>query len=368
MTGSNAAPSGVYPSISRAGFTQLAGFDSQAAFPPAAQRDAMIIARAPVRVSFLGGGSDFPDHFRQHGGAVLATAINRFAYVTVQPFLQEYFDHKIRLCYRRHEAVNSTDEIQHPAIRATLQKLGISEGLEMHVMADMPARTGLGSSSSFVVAMLQALHAFHGRFRTARDLALEAIDIERHILAEAGGWQDQVIAASGGFSLVRFHRNGSFDVAQIPLPLERVQQLEDHMLLVYTQIQRDSFSVLGQKNPLAKIPKELVLTRMSALAERGVEYLSGDQPIARFGELLHEGWELKKQAGSVTLPQIDAWYEAGLRAGATGGKILGAGQGGFLLFIAEPRFHDAIRAACGGQPVVKVRVNAPGSQVIFSQR
>jgi D-glycero-alpha-D-manno-heptose-7-phosphate kinase len=352
------------------GFPALVAHDdTPAAFPAPTPLDAMIIARAPVRVSFLGGGSDFPDHFNQHGGAVLATAINRFAYVTVQPFLQEYFDHRIRLAYRRNEAVNTAEEIQHPAIRAALKKLGIAGGVEMHVMADMPARTGLGSSSSFVVAMLQALHAFHGRFRTARDLADEAIDIERNILAEAGGWQDQVIAASGGFSLVRFHRNGSYDVTQIPLPLERVHQLEEHMLLVYTQIQRDSFSVLGQsaKNGSAT-DKTRCLCKMAELAERGVEYLSSNRPISQFGELLHEGWELKKQAGSVTLPEIDAWYQAGLKAGATGGKLLGAGQGGFLLFIAEPRHHDAIRRACGNPPVVRVRVNAPGSQVIFSQR
>ncbi len=334
---------------------------------PFASQNPMIIARAPVRVSFLGGGSDFPDHFRQHGGAVLATAINRFAYVTVQPFLQEYFDHKIRLAYRRNEAVNTVEEIQHPAIRAALKKLGIEAGIEMHVMADMPARTGLGSSSSFVVAMLQALHAYGGRYRAARDLADEAIDIERNILAEAGGWQDQIVAATGGFGLTRFHRNGGYDVTQIPLPLERVQQLEEHMLLVYTQIQRDSFSVLGKKNGNQAV-KTQVLCRMSELAERGVECLASDRPIAQFGQLLHEGWELKKQAGAVSLPEIDAWYEAGLKAGATGGKLLGAGQGGFLLFIAEPRFHDAIRKATGGQPTVRVRINAPGSQVIFSQR
>lgn len=341
--------------------------DSPSPFGAPAPLDAMIIARAPVRVSFLGGGTDFPDHFRQHGGAVLATAVNRFAYVTVQPFLQEYFDHSIRLSYRRSEAVNCCDDIQHPAIRAALKKLGIAGGVEMHVMADMPARTGLGSSSSFVVAMLQALHAFHGRFRTAKALADEAIDLERNILAEAGGWQDQIVAASGGFSLVRFNRNGTYDVTQIPLPLERVHQLEEHMLLVYTQIQRDSFSVLGQKTT-DQNQKTKVLCQMSGLAERGVELLSSDQPIARFGELLHEGWELKKQAGSVSLPEIDAWYEAGLKAGATGGKILGAGQGGFLLFIAEPRYHDAIRAACGNPPVVRLQVNAPGAQIIFSQR
>lgn len=337
---------------------------STAAF---AGRDTMVISRAPVRVSFLGGGTDFPDHFRQHGGAVLATAINRYAHVTVQPFLQEYFDHKIRLAYRRSEAVNTTAEIQHPAIRAALEKLGLGSGLEMHVMADMPARTGLGSSSSFVVAMLQALHAHCGRFRSARDLTDEAIDIERNILREAGGWQDQVIAAHGGFSLITFDRNGGYHATQVPLTSERIQALEEHMLLVYTEIQRDSFSVLGQKCAGA-VDKAKVLCRLGELAHLGVDCLTSDQPIAKFGEVMHAGWELKKQAGAVTLPQIDEWYAAGLKAGATGGKLLGAGQGGFLLFIADPRHHGAITKALGNRPTVRVRVNAPGAQIIFSQR
>jgi D-glycero-alpha-D-manno-heptose-7-phosphate kinase len=235
-------------------------------------------------------------------------------------------------------------------------------------MADMPARTGLGSSSSFVVAMLQALHAHCGRFRSARDLADEAIEIERYILREAGGWQDQIAAAHGGFSLISFRSDGSYHVNQVPLTVERIRELEAHMLLVYTEIQRDSFSVLGQKCPTAPAEKSKVLSRLANLAELGVDYLSGNRPIARFGELLHAGWELKKAAGSVTLPQIDQWYEAGLKAGATGGKLLGAGQGGFLLFIAEPRFHGAIRRALGDRPTVKVNVNAPGAQIIFSQR
>ena len=328
----------------------------------------MVISRAPIRVSFLGGGTDFPDHFRQHGGAVLATAINRYAYVTVQPFLAEYFDHKIRLAYRRSEAVNSPAEIQHPAIRAALQKLGLNSGLEMHVMADMPARTGLGSSSSFVVAMLQALHAHCGRFRSTRDLADEAIDIERNILREAGGWQDQIIAAQGGFSLINFNRDGSYHSTQVPLTIERTRELEEHMLLVYTEIQRDSASVLTQKSPAAPANRSRILSRMTDLAHLGLDCLASERTIARFGELLHAGWELKKQAGATTLPEIDAWYQAGLKAGATGGKLLGAGQGGFLLFIAEPRHHEAIRAALGGRPCVRVRVNAPGAQIIFSQR
>jgi D-glycero-alpha-D-manno-heptose-7-phosphate kinase len=199
-------------------------------------------------------------------------------------------------------------------------------------------------------------------------LADEAIEIERYILKEAGGWQDQIIAAHGGFCLINFGRDGSYHVMQVPLPHGRIQQLEEHMLLVYTEIQRDSFSVLGQKTPSSPADKTKILCRMAELAQTGVDYLASDRPISRFGELLHEGWELKKKAGAVSLPQIDAWYEAGIRAGATGGKLLGAGQGGFLLFIAEPRFHDAIRKAVGNRPTVSVRVNAPGSQIIFSQR
>lgn len=327
----------------------------------------MVISRAPVRVSFLGGGSDFPAHFREHGGAVLTTAINRYAYVTAQPFLQEYFDHKIRLAYRRSEAVNSTAEIQHPAIRAALETMGIESGVEMHIMADLPARTGLGSSSSFVVAMLQALHAHSGRYRCARDLADEAINLERNILAEAGGWQDQVIAAHGGLSLVNFERSGSYNVRQLSLSAERVRALEQHMLLVYTQIQRDSASVQKQLIVTAAA-KAKILTKMADLAHLGVDYLSSDLPISRFGELLHAGWELKKHSGAVTLPEIDAWYQAGLKAGATGGKLLGAGQGGFLLFIADPKYHESIRRALGGRPTVNVQINAPGAQIIFSQR
>jgi D-glycero-alpha-D-manno-heptose-7-phosphate kinase len=327
----------------------------------------MVISRAPVRVSFLGGGTDFPDHFRKHGGAVLCTAINRYAYVTAQPFLQEYFDHKIRLAYRRSEAVNEVSEIQHPAIRAALQKLGLDAGLEMHVMADLPARTGLGSSSSFVVAMLQALHSHCGRFRSARALADEAIAIERDILAEAGGWQDQIIAAHGGLALIDFARDGSYNVRQLSLSAERVRSLEEHMLLVYTGIQRDSASVL-EKKTVAPAVRTQVLTRLADLAHLGADILASDRPIAQFGKLLHTGWELKKQSGAVTLPEIDRWYEAGLKAGATGGKLLGAGQGGFLLFVAEPRFHADIRRALRGHPAVQVRVNAPGAQIIFSQR
>lgn len=325
----------------------------------------MIITQAPVRISFFGGGSDYPQHFERHGGAVLATAVDRFAYVTVQPFNQQFFDHGIRVAYRRTEDARSPDQIEHPAIRACLQKLGICDGIELHHMADLPARTGLGSSSSFVVAMLHALHAHRGVFRSPRAVAEEAIEIERYILDEAGGYQDQVIAAYGGTCLVRFERTGGFEVTQLPLSRCRIDELKKHLLLLYTGIQRESYAVA--KGQVARTTaNECVLDRMTTMAEQGAELLLRGLPLERFGHLLHEGWELKKQLSSVTLPEIDEMYERGLEAGACGGKLLGAGQGGFLLLFAPPERHADIQAAMPDVRMMRVGINAPGSRVIFA--
>ncbi len=326
----------------------------------------MIITQAPVRISFLGGGSDFPEHFATHGGAVLATSIDRFAYVTVQRFHDEFFDHKLRIAYRKTEAPHNAAEIEHPAIRACFQKLKIDEGTELHHMADLPARTGLGSSSTFVVAMLQALHAYQGRFRAPEALAEEAIEVERHILHEAGGFQDQIMAAYGGICLIHFDRIGKFRVTQLPLPRPRIEDLQNHMLLMYTGIQRDSYTVLKRQVERTADNCDL-LCRMSRLAEEGAEVIADGHPVSRFGELLHESWELKRQLSDISLPVIDEAYEVGMRAGASGGKLLGAGQGGFLLFIARPERHDAIRAALSCMLSMHVGINAPGSRVIFAQ-
>ena len=326
----------------------------------------MIITQAPVRISFLGGGTDFPEHFEVHGGAVLATAIDRFAYVTVQRFYNQFFDHNLRISYRRTETPRNASEVDHPAIRACFQKVGIDQGAELHHMADLPARTGLGSSSSFVVAMLQALYAYQGRFCPTEALAREAIDLERNILKEAGGYQDQIIAAYGGTCLVRFGRNHKFSVTQIPLQACRIAELQEHLLLMYTGIERDSFSVL-KKQVERTADNHEVLCLMSLLAEEGARWLAEGVPIVRFGELLHESWMLKRCLSDVSLPAIDDAYEAGLKAGASGGKLLGAGQGGFLLFIAKPEHHDRIQAALPHMLPLKVGINAPGARVIFAQ-
>lgn len=327
----------------------------------------MIITQAPVRISFLGGGSDFAQHFERHGGAVLATAVDRFAYVTIQRFHYQFFDHRLRIAYRKTENPRSASEVSHPAIRACFQKVGIDEGAELHHMADLPARTGLGSSSSFVVAMMQALYAYQGRFCTPETLATDAIDIERNILQEAGGYQDQIIAAYGGTCLIRFNRNRKFAVTQIPLPAARILELQEHMLLMYTGIERDSFSVLKQQVARAADNHD-ILCRLSDLAEEGATFLADESmPIASFGELLHASWMLKRSLSDVSLPAIDCAYTAGLRAGATGGKLLGAGQGGFLLFIAKPENHARIQQALPHMLPLRVGINAPGSRVIFAQ-
>jgi D-glycero-alpha-D-manno-heptose-7-phosphate kinase len=326
----------------------------------------MVITQAPVRISFLGGGSDFPQHFEVHGGAVLATAIDRFAYVTVQRFHHQFFDHRLRIAYRKTETPGNASEVDHPAIRACFQKLGIDEGAELHHMADLPARTGLGSSSTFVVSMLQALYAYQGRFCSTETLAREAIDLERNILQEAGGYQDQIIAAYGGTCLVHFGRSRKFTVTQLPLPAARIMELQDHMLLMYTGIQRDSFSVLKRQVERTEDNHE-ILCRMSRLAEEGARYLADGVAMEEFGELVHESWMLKRSLSDVSLPAVDEAYEAGLKAGAAGGKLLGAGQGGFLLFIAKPENHGRIQAALPGMLPLKVGINAPGSRVIFAQ-
>src|SRR5438477_2224708 len=326
----------------------------------------MIITQAPVRISFLGGGTDFPQHFEKSGGAVLTTAIDRFAYVTVQRFYHQFFDHRLRIAYRKTENPRSAAEVDHPAIRACFQKVGIDEGAELHHMADLPARTGLGSSSSFVVAMLQALYSFRGRFYATELLAREAIELERNVLQEAGGYQDQIIAAYGGTCLVRFGGNRKFNVTQIPLAAARIAELQEHMLLMYTGIERDSFSVLKRQVERTAGNHD-VLCRMTQLAEEGARWLADGVPIDQFGELLHESWMLKRSLSDVSLPAIDEAYEAGLSAGASGGKLLGAGQGGFLLFIAKPEYHDRIQAALPKMLPLKVGINAPGSRVIFAQ-
>ncbi|HUI07378.1 MAG TPA: GHMP kinase [Verrucomicrobiae bacterium] len=327
----------------------------------------MIITRSPLRVSFLGGGSDFPSHFRVHGGAVLATAIDRYAYVTVAPLSGKFHGCRYKLSYSKVEVASSLDEIRHPAIREGIRLACPDAELEMHYVADLPAGTGLGSSSSFVVALLQALYGFRNRLVAMEQLARDAIRIERVELAEPGGVQDQILAAYGGFNLITFSGENDFEVQRIPLSQGRLQEIEDHCLLLYTGMTRNSGEVLMEQSRRNTDGSNAnSLCSLADLARRGAEHIASDRPILDFGHLLHEGWLIKKQLAPLSLPQIDSIYEAALELGATGGKLLGAGRGGFLLVWAPAEKHAAIAEAAEQMTPLRIRVATSGATIIHA--
>jgi D-glycero-alpha-D-manno-heptose-7-phosphate kinase len=326
----------------------------------------MIISRAPVRISFFGGGTDYPEHFLQEGGAVLATAVDKFNYITASPFLSRLFDYNVRLSYRENELVREVADIKHNVFRACLEHCGLAKDLELHAVADLPAFTGLGSSSAFTVSLLHALHSFKGEFRTPLDLAYEAIYIERTVLHDNVGCQDQVMAAVGGFNRVEFRTETDIAVQRVPISPARMHEFEEHLFIVFTGIRRKASEVVAAQ--LQKVgDNRAVLQRMRLMVDEGWDILTSGRPLSAFGELLHEAWMAKRSLdGGVSKAEIDALYDAGLHAGALGGKLLGAGGGGFLLFFAPPERHPALRAAFRELQTLEVKINAPGSQIIFS--
>lgn len=326
----------------------------------------MIISRAPLRISFFGGGTDHAEHFRKHGGAVLATAIDKYSYVTVSPFLSHLFDYSIRISYRQVELVKSLDEIQHSVFRECLRLCGLHRDVELHYLADLPAFTGLGSSSTFTVSLLHALHSFKGEFLRPQELAVEAIHVEQHILKEHVGCQDQILAAFGGFNLIEFRGESDFVVNRVPLSPLRLAEFQEHLLLVFTGIKRKASEITAQQ--LKRVEQNLdTLRSMQAMTQEGYEILVGQRPLKAFGELLHQAWEAKRSLDPViSNPEIDGIYQQGLAAGAWGGKLLGAGGGGFMLFFAPPSAQKKLQQAFASRQVLKVKLNAPGSQIIFS--
>ncbi len=327
----------------------------------------MIISRTPFRISFFGGGTDYPAWYSENPGAVLATTIDKYCYISCR-YLPPFFEHKYRIVYSKVETVKGKGEIQHPAIRAAIDFMGVDEGLEIHHDGDLPARTGLGSSSSFTVGMLHALCALKGIMPTRQRLALDAIHLERNILKENVGAQDQILAATGGFKKIEFNNDSTYGENPITTNPQRVKELKNHLMFFFTGISRYSSEVAKEK--IKNIPQRKgQLTAMYQMVDEAVSILNSDKTsIDKFGQLLDESWRLKRElSDNVSTSYIDEIYEAARTAGAIGGKILGAGGGGFMLLFAKPEDHSAIRKRLGDLLFVPFEFENFGSQIVVFQ-
>lgn len=326
----------------------------------------MIISRAPLRISFFGGGTDYPAYFRRHGGAVLGSAIDQYSFVTASHSRSRgLVDYSIRLSYREIEHVSSLDEIKHIPIREALRCCGFDCDIELHHIADLPAKTGLGSSSSFSTALLQALRAAKGQALQGLELAYAAIDFERNVLGESVGCQDQTFAAVGGLNMLVFRREDDISVHPVRLPPARLMELEGHLMMFYTGITRMAEEVVKKQFTKADDNRERY-ARMRRQVDAAHEILTGNGSLASFGEMLHQAWQEKRALHSVISNNVvDSMYERGCEAGALGGKLLGAGGGGFLLMFVPPERQAAVAAALSEHHLLRPRLAAPGATVIF---
>ncbi|EKD70271.1 MAG: hypothetical protein ACD_46C00581G0006 [uncultured bacterium] len=324
----------------------------------------MIISRTPYRISFFGGGTDYHTWYQQHGAAVLSTTINHYCYLQCR-LLPPFFEHKSRITWSKIEEINNHADIQHPAVRTVLEYLNIDQGVEITHQGDLPARSGLGSSSAFTVGLLNTLYALQGMMSSKRELACEAIHIERDILKENVGVQDQIATAYGGLNKIVVHSDGNFDVLPVISSYHRTQELQNHLLLFFTGISRTASDIAGEK--IKSIPnKSSELQQMYDMVEQAEKILSGTGDITAFGELLHETWMLKRQISSKIAPEfIDNIYSRAQNAGAIGGKLLGAGGGGFMLFFVKPDDKINVCNALSDLLLVPFEFETAGSQIVY---
>lgn len=326
----------------------------------------MIITRTPYRMSFFGGGTDYPAWFREHGGAVLATTIDRYCYISCR-FLPPFFEHKSRVVYSKIENVRSNHDIEHPAVRGVLEFCGVEDGVEVHHDGDLPARTGLGSSSAFTVGLLHGIAALRGTMPTKMELAQQAIHIEQVLLQESVGCQDQVLAAFGGLSRVDFHPDGGIQVSPIVVRADRIAALHRHLLLYFTGFSRTASEIASEQiRRTADLTPELSALRRMVDDAQGILYSERD--ITDFGRLLHESWMIKRAlTPRIATVEVDAIYAKARAAGAIGGKLMGAGGGGFMLLFARPDDHAAVQHALAGLLQVPFDFDHAGSQIIVYQ-
>jgi len=325
----------------------------------------MIISRTPFRISFFGGGTDYPNWFNNNKGAVLATTIDKYCYITCR-YLPPFFDHKSRIIYSKMEHVHGIDDIDHPAVREVLRYLKIQKGIEIHHDGDLPARTGLGSSSSFTVGLLNSLYALKGIMPTKARLAEEAIHIEQKMCKENVGCQDQTLAAYGGFNYIEFGGEPHLRVRRVTISDQKIKNLEKHMMLYFTGFSRTASEIAGHQ--IKNIPnKKKELNQMYQMVQEALHLLNG-KDLKKFGFLLNESWKIKRELSEkISTTHIDDIYETARRAGATGGKLLGAGGGGFILFFAPPSAQKKIKERLKKLLLVPFKFENLGTQIIFYQ-
>lgn len=323
----------------------------------------MIITKTPFRMSFFGGGTDRENYFREYGGAVLATTFDKYCYVTVR-HLPRFFDYTTELAYSKMERVVDIDDIVHPAIKNAMKMLDMHE-IRLTYEADLPARSGLGTSSSFAVGMLNAFYCLKGKYVDKKKLADEAIYLERELCQEAGGWQDQIEAAFGGMNRIEFNKDGTYEVRPIIIHPDRKKQLNDNLMMFFTGFTRFS-SEMQKANAIGYAEQTKRLQQMYSLVDEAEKVLEDKNcDLDDFGRLLDTTWKLKRQTGgAITTDSIDDLYEKGIAAGALGGKLLGAGGGGFLVFYVKPEKREAVMEAMKGLLYVPFAFEDGGTQVI----
>lgn len=325
----------------------------------------MIVSKTPLRMSFVGGGSDLPAFYREEVGAVLSTSIDKYMYICVN----KKFDGRIRVSYTRTEDVEQRQQVEHPLVREALDLVGIDGGIEIASMADIPSKgSGLGSSSTYTVGLLNALYAYRNQFASKETLARQACEIEIDRCGEPIGKQDQYAAAYGGLNLIRFHPDDSVSVDPVICKPSLLQEMEDSTLVFFTGRTRSASAVLvNQSAAMKTTDRRALMRRMVELAFEMKEQLESGT-LDHLGNLLDENWRLKAQlTAGISDPQIDAWYATGMAKGALGGKLLGAGNGGFIMFYAPPERHADITAALSDLQPVKFRFDRTGAQIVFYQ-
>lgn len=324
----------------------------------------MIITRTPFRISFFGGGTDYPVYYREHGGAVLSTTINKYCYITCR-YLPPFFEHKYLVRYSEKEMPNEVGEIRHPSVRECLRFVGIEQGVEMVHTADLPARSGIGSSSAFTVGFLNALYALQGKMVTRRTLACDAIHVEQDLIGEYVGSQDQVAAAFGGFNRIEFGDGDGLFVQPITVAQEKFKYLQDCLLFYFSGFSRTASEIA--KEQIEATPKKLTeLRTMMQMVEEGVSILNGSShSLNDFGRLLHETWKVKRSLTKrISIARTDEIYETAMRAGALGGKVCGAGGGGFIVLFVPPESQPKVKEALSNLLLVPFRFENLGSHVI----